>query len=190
MGAPRRHSPLLQAVGRIAMRVGGWRFEGALPELPKFIIIVAPHTSNWDFPVGVAAMFALDLRIHWFGKDSLFKPPHGFLFKVLGGRGIRRDTREGVVAEMAAVVRAEPQFLLALAPEGTRKRVAQWRSGFYHIAEAADVPIVPVWFDYRTKVIGIQPPMRASGNIDADFATLQALFRPEMAKRPDGFWGP
>ena len=187
-GAPRRGLPWLKSLGRAALRLTGWRFVGALPELPKFIIIVAPHTSNWDFPVGVLAMFALDLNIHWFGKDTLFRPPSGWLLRRLGGRPVRRDAPEGVVREMVEIVRSEPQFLLALAPEGTRKAVAHWRSGFYHIALAAGVPIVPVWFDWSTHEIGIAAPVQATGNCEADLAMLMSLYRPNMARHRSGFW--
>ena len=186
-GAPRRGKPWLQALGRVVLRLWQWRFVGALPEIPKFVIIVAPHTSNWDFPVGVFAMFALDLRIHWFGKDTLFRPPWGWLFRRLDGRPVRRDAPEGVVSEMANIVRAEPQFLLALAPEGTRKAVSQWRTGFYHIAHAAGVPIVPVWFDWSRREIGIAPPMLTTGDMKADLVALRSYFLPEMARDPSGF---
>ena len=101
---------------------------------------------------------------------------------------MRRDAPEGIVAAMAATIRSEPKFLLALAPEGTRKPVIQWRTGFYHIAEAADIPIVPVWFDWSRREVGIGTPMRASGDLAGDLAALQSLFRPEMARNPDGFW--
>ena len=189
MGYPRAHRPLCPALGRAALRLAGWTITGALPELPKYVIIVAPHTSNWDFPVGVAALFALDLEAHWFGKDSLFRAPMGTILRLLGGRPVHRETAEGVVAEMAAIVRAEPQFILALAPEGTRKRVDHWRSGFYRIAEAAGVPVVPVWFDWSRRDIGIGAPVRPSGHLASDLAALQALYRPEMARNPTGFWG-
>ena len=187
-GYPRAHRPLFPALGRVALRLSGWRIVGGLPELPKYIIIVAPHTSNWDFPVGVAALFALDLEAHWFGKDSLFRGPMGMILRMLGGRPVHRETPEGVVAEMAAMVRAEPQFILALAPEGTRKRVEHWRSGFYRIAEAANVPVVPVWFDWSRHEIGINPPVHVSGDLAADVAALQALYRLDMARNPHGFW--
>jgi 1-acyl-sn-glycerol-3-phosphate acyltransferase len=187
-GYPTTDSPWLQAIGRAALRVSGWTIVGELPRLPKFVIIVAPHTSNWDFLVGLAAKFALALDIHWFGKDTLFRGPAGLMFRRLGGRPVRRETPEGVVAEMAAIVNAEPKFLLALAPEGTRTQVSHWRTGFYHIAEATGLPIVPVWFDWSRKVIGIGEPVHASGNLDADVALLQSLYRPEMAKHRGGFW--
>ena len=188
LGYPRAHRPLFPAIGRAALRLAGWKICGALPELPKYIIVVAPHTSNWDFPVGVAALFALDLNAHWFGKDSLFREPMGTMLRMLGGRPVHRETPEGVVAEMAATVRAEPQFILALAPEGTRKKVDHWRSGFYRIAEAADIPVVAVWFDWSRREIGINPPIRVTGNLTADVAALQALYHPEMARNRTGFW--
>jgi 1-acyl-sn-glycerol-3-phosphate acyltransferase len=170
------------------MRLTGWRFVGALPELPKFVIIVAPHTSNWDFPTGLWALFALDLKSHWFGKDTLFRPPLGYLMRMINGRPVRRDSPEGVVAQMAAQVSAEQQFVLAIAPEGTRKSVDHWRTGFYRIAEAAGVPIVPVAFDWHRKEIRIHAPVQPSGNLEADVAAMQALYNPEMARHPQGFW--
>jgi 1-acyl-sn-glycerol-3-phosphate acyltransferase len=188
LGYPRAHRPLLPTLGRLAMKLSRWSIKGQLPELPKYIIVVAPHTSNWDFPVGVAALFALDLEAHWFGKDSLFREPMGTILRMLGGRPVHRETPEGVVAEMAVSIRAEPQFILALAPEGTRKKVDHWRTGFYRIAQAADVPIVAVSFDWSRREIGINAPMRASGDLASDVAALQALYRPEMARHPEGFW--
>jgi 1-acyl-sn-glycerol-3-phosphate acyltransferase len=187
-GYPTTDSPWLQAFGRAALRVAGWTIVGELPHLPKFVIIVAPHTSNWDFPVGLAAKFALDLDIHWLGKDTLFRGPVGPILRKLGGRPVHRETPEGLVAEVAATVNAEPRFLLALAPEGTRTRVSHWRTGFYHIAEATGMPIVPVWFDWSRKEIGIGQPVHASGNLEAEIAALQSLYRPEMAKNRGGFW--
>lgn len=188
--APRRGWSALRAIGRVMLRLTGWRIVGEVPHEAKFVIVVAPHSSNWDFPVGVMAMFALDLHVHWFGKDTLFRWPVGPVLRRLGGRPVRRETSEGVVAEIAATVRASDQFILALAPEGTRKRVTAWRTGFYHIAEQAQIPIVPVWLDWRRREIGIGLPMRTSGDLAAEVATLQAFYRPEMALRPASFWGP
>lgn len=183
-----RHRPILRALGRIALRMAGWRIVGPLPAIPKFVLIVAPHTSNWDFPVGVMAMFALDLDAHWLGKDSIFREPFGRILRGLGGRPVHRDTREGLVAEVAGMIRADPKFVLALAPEGTRRQVKGFKSGFYHIAEAAGVPIVPVSFDYKRREIGIGTPFHPSGNAVGDIAQLQAMYTPEMARHPSQFW--
>ncbi len=187
-GYPRAHRWLLPAFGRAMMRLTGWTFRGTLPDLPKFVIIVAPHTSNWDFAIGVFALFALDLESQWFGKASLFRPPMGFLMRMIQGRPVRRDSPEGVVAQVAAAVRAEPNFVLTITPEGTRKSVDHWRTGFYRIALAAGVPVVPVSFDWGQREIGINAPVHASGNLEADVGAMQALYRPEMARHPEGFW--
>ena len=187
-GAPRRGSGLLRAVGRAGLRVWGWRIAGDVPHEPRFVAIVAPHTSNWDFVIGVLVMFALDLDVHWFGKDSLFRGPLGALLRGLGGRPVRRDSPEGVVADVADTIREAPAFLLALAPEGTRKRVDHWRTGFYHIALRAGVPIVPVWLDWHRREAGIGDAMQPTGDLAADIAALQRLYRPEMARNRAGFW--
>jgi 1-acyl-sn-glycerol-3-phosphate acyltransferase len=187
---PLRGWTALQALGRTLLRWTGWRIVGELPHESKFVAIVAPHSSNWDFPVGVMAMLALDLDVHWFGKESLFRWPLGPVLRRLGGRPVRRETPDGVVAEIASAVRASDHFILALAPEGTRKRVAAWRTGFYRIAEQAGVPIVPVTLDWSRREVGIRSPVCTSGDLAAEVATLQACFSPEMAFRPASFWGP
>ena len=186
--APRRGSRLLRQLGRAGLALARWRIVGDVPAVPKFVAIVAPHTSNWDFPVGVLVMFALDLKVHWFGKDTLFRSPLGPVFRRLGGRPVNRETPEGVVDEMAAIVRAEAQFILALAPEGTRKRVARWRTGFYHIAERTGTPIVPVSLDWATRTVTIGAPLHPTGDLEADLAVLQQSYRREMARVPAAFW--
>ncbi|MEO8336169.1 MAG: 1-acyl-sn-glycerol-3-phosphate acyltransferase [bacterium] len=180
--------PALRAIGRFAMRVAGWKFVGDLPPIPKFVIVVAPHTSNWDFFIGLSAKLALDLDAHWFGKDTLFRGVTGTFMRAIGGRPVRRDAPEGMVNAMAATIRAEPKFVLVITPEGTRKAVSHWRTGFYHIAEAADIPIVPVWFDWSRQEVGIGAPLCATGHLAADVTALQSLFRPEMSRNPRGFW--
>jgi 1-acyl-sn-glycerol-3-phosphate acyltransferase len=186
-GPPLRGSAPLRAVGRLGLRLTRFRIVGALPATRKMVVIVAPHTSNWDFFIGVFAMFTLDLRVYWLGKDSLFHGLHGRILRSLGGRPVRRDASEGVVADVLAVLESEPAFLLALAPEGTRKPVDRWRTGFYRIAEAARVPIVPVWLDWSRREVGIAAPFHTSGDIRADFAALQANYRAEMGRHPAGY---
>jgi 1-acyl-sn-glycerol-3-phosphate acyltransferase len=170
------------------LRASRWRLVSDAPHEPKFVAIVAPHTSNWDFLVGVAVMFTLDLDVHWFGKDSLFRWPLDPILRALGGRPVQRDTAQGVVAEVAAAVRAERQFILALAPEGTRTRVKVWRTGFYRIAEESGAPIVPVWLDWSRREAGFGAPFRVTGDMERDLAALQSMYRPEMARDPSRFW--
>jgi 1-acyl-sn-glycerol-3-phosphate acyltransferase len=160
---------------------------GDVPADPKFVAIVAPHTSNWDFVVGVAAMFALDLRVRWLGKHSLFRWPLGPLFRALGGRPVQRDTAHGVVTEIADAIRAEPEFILAVTPEGTRRHVDEWRTGFYHIARQAQIPIVPVTLDWGRREVVLATPMRPTGDMKRDIDQLRAQYTSRMALRAKGF---
>lgn len=184
---PARGNVISRTIGRLWMSVGGWKFEGAMPNEPKFVVIVAPHTSNWDFPLGVAALFALGLRVSFLGKHTLFKWPLGAFMRWLGGIAVERSVSRDRVTETVAVFTSSDKLILAVAPEGTRKRVAKWKTGFYHVALGAGVPIVPVAFDYGRKTVRIGPPFRPTGNKTADFAELKDLYRDVVARRPENF---
>ena len=185
--APRRNNVLLRLFGRAGLRLAGWRVRGVIPPVPRFVAVVAPHTSNWDFVIGVLVMFALDLRIVWLGKDTLFSTPLGPFLRCIGGRPVKRDVQEGSVAEIAATLNRERRFVFALAPEGTRKPVAHWRTGFYRIAEATGAPIMPVWLDWEHREAGLGELMTPTGALESDVARLQALYRPSMARFPANY---
>ena len=153
-----------------------WRIEGSFPDCPKLIAIVAPHTSNWDFPVGISAVFALGLQVRFLGKHTLFHPPLGWLMRWLGGTPVVRETPQGAVAQAVAMIEAEPAVFLGIAPAGTRTSGTPWRSGFYHIAHAAGVPILPAAFDGERRAIRLFAPFRTSGDFDADLPRLMALY--------------
>jgi 1-acyl-sn-glycerol-3-phosphate acyltransferase len=165
-----------RALGRAYLRSAGWRIEGTFPPDPKYVLIVAPHTSNWDFVVGVAVAFAVELRTSWLGKHSLFRAPFASFLRWLGGIPVNRSASHGVVDACVRAFEAAPNLLLALAPEGTRKGVSQWKSGFYRIAVAARVPILPVGFDYRERVVRLMPLFHPSGDLDRDLPLIQALY--------------
>ena len=174
------HQPrgwLWRIIGKIYLHGGGWRIEGTFPVESKVIAIVAPHTSNWDFPLGVAVLFTLELRASWLGKHTLFDTPLKGFFRWLGGIPVDRRASHGVVDACVQAFEAAPALLLALAPEGTRKGVSRWKSGFYSIATEARVPILPVAFDYRTRVVRLLPLFRPSGNLEQDLPLIQALFK-------------
>jgi 1-acyl-sn-glycerol-3-phosphate acyltransferase len=156
------------------------------------VVVIAPHTSNWDFAVGLMTMFVLDLAPCWLGKHTLFRFPLGALLRRLGGIPVRRhgggpSAREGAVAAVVAEFRRRATMVLALAPEGTRRRVEGWKSGWYAIAAGAGVPVVPVWFDWSRRVVGFGPAVAATGGADALGARLRGYYRPEMARRPERF---
>ena len=138
----------LRAFGRTYLRLTGWKVAGQFPVEPKCVLIVAPHTSNWDFNLGVAFLLAVDLRASWLGKHTIFKPPFMKFLKSIGGIPVDRRESRGMVAQCVSAFQEEPAMMLALAPEGTRKGPSKWKSGFYQIAVGAGVPIFPVAFDF------------------------------------------
>jgi 1-acyl-sn-glycerol-3-phosphate acyltransferase len=184
---PRRGTPFTRHLAASVLRLFGWRIEGTLPDEPRFVLIVAPHTSNWDFPIGVLAMFAIGLRLNWLGKHTLFRFPVASILRWLGGEPIDRGTAHGTVEAAIERFAARPEWVLGIAPEGTRRRVEEWKMGFYRIATGAAVPIVPVWFDYSRRVVGLGIPFRPTADAATDLATLRGMYRPEMARHPDQF---
>lgn len=176
-------------LGRLTLRLMGFRIEGEPPALPRVLIVGAPHTSNWDFVVGVATMLALRLDISWLGKHTLFRWPFGPLMRFLGGVPVNRKKAEGVVEAAVAAFARRDKCWIAIAPEGTRKKVARWKTGFHRMAMGAGVPIWPVAFDHSRRAIVLMPVYRPTGDVEADVAALQALYRPEMARNREGFWG-
>jgi 1-acyl-sn-glycerol-3-phosphate acyltransferase len=181
---PRRGNALSRALATALMRLAGWRFEGVVPDLPKFVLIVAPHTSNWDFFVGVTAMFALSLRGTFLGKDTLFRWPVGPVMRWLGGIPVDRHSPHNVVDQSIAYFERRSKLVLALSPEGTRKKLPAWRTGFYFVARGAGVPILPVAFDYPHRMIRLMPLFETTGDQASDFATLANYFSAQMARRP------
>lgn len=182
---PRWGGPVLQTLGRGIMRGMGWRFEGTLPEVPKFVAIGAPHTSNWDFVVAMSGLMALGLRLHWVGKHTLFRPPFGGIMRGMGGVPIDREATRGVVEQLVDEFERRDRFLLGIAPEGTRSRVTTWKTGFYRIAQGADVPIQPVGLDWGTRAIRLGDLFTPTGDMEADIEHLRAWFDPIVGKRPE-----
>lgn len=155
----------------------GWRITGDIPDLPKMVLIVAPHSSNWDFIIGVAAKLALRLRVRYLGKDTLFRFPLGIVMRRLGGIPVDRSSSNAVVESSVREFEGRRQMILAIAPEGTRTRVERWRTGFYHIAAAARVPILPVALDWGTRRIQIGELFQPTGDLEHDLPELRERFR-------------
>ena len=173
---PRSGGILTRRFGEGVLSLLGWRIDGGIPPVKKAVIIVAPHTSNWDFVVGIAAKFALRLGASWLGKDSLFRWPFGVVFRHWGGIPVDRSTPQAMVSQVVARFDAHEQFVVGLAPEGTRKARGHWRSGFWYIAKGAGVPILPVAFDYPSKSIRIAELFWVGDDVEADVAKLKAWY--------------
>lgn len=173
---PRGGNALTRAFGRLALRLSGWTFDGDLPDEHKLVIVVAPHTSNWDFPVGVMARASLGIGISYLGKHTLFRPPLGWVMRWLGGIPVHRTSSQDIVRQVAERFRAAERMFLALSPEGTRRKVEHWRTGFWHIAREAGVKILPVGLDFPSRSIRIGTPVTAGDDLDASLAALREWF--------------
>lgn len=184
---PRRGNAFTRAVGRAVLRVLRFRIAGDLPDLPKWVAIAAPHSSNWDFVIGIAAAFAIGVRVDWIGKHTLFRRPFGPTMRWLGGTPVERHATRGRVEETAALVRSRDRIVLALAPEGTRRRVERWRTGFYWIARGAGVPIVPCYLDYARREVGIGPVFRPTGSLERDLEEIRAFYADKTPRHPERF---
>lgn len=167
--------------------LAGWKVEGAAPDVDKFVVIAAPHTSNWDllFMLGVAYKFRVRLR--WMGKDSLFKPPFGWLMKAMGGIPIDRSKANNIVSQMVDIYAAADELAVAIPPEGTRAKVRIWKTGFYNIAHGAGVPIAFGFLDYGRKVGGIGGVFTTTGDYDRDLEEIKAFYAPITGKYPDRY---
>lgn len=180
---PRAGGPISRAVGRGVLALLGWRVQGNLPDVRQAVIIVAPHTSNWDFVIGIAAKLGMGLHASWLGKHTLFRGPFGWFMRRLGGIPVDRTHSQDAVSQAVARFAESDQMVLGLAPEGTRKAVPRWRSGYYHIAHGAAVPIIPVALDWPTRALVVGPPVHPSDDMRADLAALGAFYAPWRGRR-------
>lgn len=168
-----------------AYRSLGWTAVGAPPADRRCVIIAVPHTSNWDFLFFLGLTNALGIKAHFMGKDSLFRWPMGRFMRDMGGVPIDRSSRQNVVDAMVAEFARRGEFMLTIAPEGTRKAVGQWRTGFYHIAMGAGVPLVCGRIDYATKTGGLGPAIMPTGDYEADMEKIVAYYRDATPRHPE-----
>jgi 1-acyl-sn-glycerol-3-phosphate acyltransferase len=180
---PRRDTPVVSMLGRWIFRVAGWRFESELPNVSRGVIIFGPHTSNWDFVFGMAVILTLRIKATWIGKHTLFKRPFGGIFRWLGGIPIDRRASQGMIGQMIDTFRDKDKFFLVLAPEGSRKKVRRWKSGFYYIALGAGVPILVACLDYANRLVTFSPLIDPSGDYEADLKMIQAIVAGKKGKK-------
>ena len=158
------------------MRLTGWRVEGKLPDIPKFVLVGAPHTSNWDFLLFLGVIFSLRANVRFMGKAELFRFPIGWFFRFCGGVPVDRKKSTGLVEQMVKVCHESEKFILTIAPEGTRHRVTEWKRGFYHIAKSAGIPIVMAVVDGRQKTVRIGQVFHPTENMEADMEVIKGIF--------------
>lgn len=169
-------TPFLRLITRIILRIIGWRVEGQIPNLPKFIWIGAPHTSNWDFMLLLALGFILRANLKFLGKAELFRPPFGAFFYWCGGIPVDRKKSTGMVEQTVNVIKNSKEFILAVAPEGTRDQVRKWKTGFYHIAKNAEIPIVFGYVDGKRKAVGVGDIFTLTDDMEKDMKDIQSFY--------------
>jgi 1-acyl-sn-glycerol-3-phosphate acyltransferase len=174
----------MRALANLLLRIGGWHVVGSPPDVRKYVLIAAPHTSNWDFIWVLAFGFHYGIKIRWIGKHTLFRWPFGWFMRALGGVSIRRDRRQSLVKQMADTLIAADSMCLVVPVEGTRGYVDHWKSGFYHIARSARVPIVMSFLDYSRKIGGIGPTLQPTGEVRRDMDVLRAFYGDKIGKFP------
>lgn len=162
---PRRDYGPLRVLGRWILHALGWRIEGRFPDQPRLVVAIAPHSSGWDFVIGAAMLYVLGLRVAFMAKHTLFRWPLGPFMRWLGGIPVDRARPENLAELMAAEFVRGRRLWLVITPEGTRRPGARFKSGFYRIAAAAGVPILPVYFNYRRKVTGFLPLAAADADV-------------------------
>jgi 1-acyl-sn-glycerol-3-phosphate acyltransferase len=183
---PSRRPPGL--AGRLAgwiLALVGWRVEVVWPPSPKCVIAVYPHTSNWDFVVGYLAKLAVGLPAHFVGKDTIFRGPFDRILRRMGGIPVNRREPTGLVGQLAREFERRSWMWLAIAPEGTRKHVDHWKSGFYHLALAAKVPVGLAYLDYGARVVGLTEFLALSGDEEADLRRIREVYAGKKGRHPE-----
>jgi 1-acyl-sn-glycerol-3-phosphate acyltransferase len=191
LAPPPRPRSLTERLGYLALRLSGWRVVGIRPTAPRFLIIIAPHTSNWDFLVGLACGYGAGILSRWpygyFIKAGLFRSPLEPVFRALGGIPIDRSAPHDAVRRSVEILLRRDRYLLVITPEGTRRRTDHWRSGFYYIARNAELPVVPVYFDYARRECRLGPATHVSGEPEVDLEVFRRFYAGVRAKRPERF---
>ncbi|HNR30016.1 MAG TPA: lysophospholipid acyltransferase family protein [Candidatus Hydrogenedentes bacterium] len=178
------YGPVSRWLGRTVLRLLGWRLVGERPDVPKCVVACAPHTSNWDFFYTLLAAWALNVPCVFMIKDTLFWWPLGVVLRWLGGIPINRTVPEGIVEQMAHVIRESEKINVVITPEGTRKGAQYWKLGFYRIAVAAAVPVLFGVMNYKEQWVGVADVFHPTGDLDADWAHITEVFERTVGVTP------
>ncbi|MBI5841119.1 MAG: lysophospholipid acyltransferase family protein [Chloroflexi bacterium] len=169
-------SEFFHQLTKLLLRAFGWRVDGKFPDLPKFVVVGAPHTSNWDFLLFLGVIFQLRANVRFMGKAELFNNPFGWFFYWCGGIPVDRSKSTGLVEQMVQACKKAKQFVLVIAPEGTRHRVTEWKMGFYHIAKSAGIPMVMAVVDGIRKTVHVGQVFHPTDDAEADMKAIKGFF--------------
>lgn len=182
---PRAGNAFLRWLGFHGLRLAGWRITGNLPDVPRMIVIGAPHTSNWDWIISLFVVFALGIRFSYLIKDTVFIWPLSLLVRATGGMPVDRASPAGMVDNVTRTIANTPELILAITPEGTRARVERWKTGFLRIAEAAQLPVVQISWDYPSKTVNLGPEVVLTGDHERDIGTIREYYRQFVGRNPE-----
>jgi len=177
-------TPCCRALARLWLRLGGWQVTGQPPRRAGFLLIGAPHTSNWDLFMALLGILHFGLDVRWLLKDSLFRGPLAPLLRWLGGLPVDRSHPSGQTGQLAQLFQDHPELVLVMAPEGTRSRVREWKTGFYHIARKAKVPIVLGYVDFSRRQVGMGPLLNLGEDLNAELERVRSFYRDKRGRRP------
>jgi len=183
----KKHNALIYFFAKILFKMTGWKLDVEMPKEPKFVLIAVPHTSNWDLPLMLLISIVYGVQFHWVAKDSLFKGPFGIYLKWLGGVPVNRRSRTHFTDQIIEVIKESKELIIVMAPAGTRSRAEYWKSGFYHIAMGAGVPVVFGFLDYGKKIGGFKPGFFPSGDIDKDLEIAAKFYKDKKGKYNENF---
>ena len=177
----------MKKLSSIILKLMGWRIEGSMPKIDKYVAISAPHTSNMDFLLGALYYLSIGVKAHFLIKKELFFFPLGIILRTLGGIPVDRKNSKNIVEDMVNLYNNRKKFYLIITPEGTRKKTASWKRGFYYIAREANVPVVKSYFDYKKKLIAIFPPYYVGDEVNEEMKKIKIFFKDVTPKHPDKF---
>ena len=179
------HPILLQKIGKFFLTITGWKFKGDIPRSDRIILVAGPHTSNWDFLLALAFIFGLNLNVFWIGKHTLFKNGFSKIMRKLGGIPVDRASPELLMNEVSHIVKKQQGVIIAISPEGTRKKVERLKSGFLRIAKTTNSQILLAGIDFESKLIHLDKLFEPSGNTESDLLNVHNYFRQFKGKRPE-----
>ncbi len=175
----------MRSLCRLLLKLLGWKLERELPQTQKYVLIGAPHTSNWDFVFGILALYAMDIPFRYLGKHTLFKGPFGWVFKLVGGIPVDRTRKSSLVTQLVTRFEQSESLVLVLAPEGTRSYRDFWKPGFYHIARSAKVPIALGYLDFARRQLGVGGWFVPTGVQEDDLETIRIFYTDKIGRRPE-----
>lgn len=182
---------MFSLISKGILKILGWKIQGDFPreDCPKNILAVVPHTSNWDFPLGILVRSAIKSDTKFLAKHSLFRPPYGWIFRSLGGYPVDRTRNNNLVESVKNIFDSKEKFSITIAPEGTRKKVSRLRTGFYHMAKAANVPIILCQFNWEAKIVYFAEPFYPTEHQEADMEYIKSFFKGIKGKNPELSFG-